>query len=155
MKLSRIRILRWWPYKLVFVALVVLPFLPALASSAANRCFSDRQICLAPDRVSECLQVSSRRGYISIAVAVGWLVVCYLALSLGWRKRITSRLLLAFAVTLIFAFFPYFVPVREFGITDGPGQILLIQIWLTFIGFPIGYTAFLFYVVLSGLGTEP
>ena len=159
MKASRIRILRWRPYKLVFIALVVLPFLPALARSAANRCFSDRQICLAADRVSEfvaaALQASFRRGYISIAVAVGWLVVCYLALSLGWRKRITSRLLLAFAVTLIFAFFPYFVPVREFGITDGPGQILLIQIWLTFIGFPIGYTAFLFYVVLSGLGTEP
>jgi hypothetical protein len=50
--------------------------------------------------------------------------------------------------------FPYFMPVREFGITDGPGHILLIQIWLTFIGFPIGYTAFFFYVVLSGLGTE-
>jgi hypothetical protein len=69
----------WWPYKLAFVALVALPLLPALAVSAADHCYSDRQICLAGDRVSEfvaaALQASSRRGYINIAVAVGWLVV--------------------------------------------------------------------------------
>jgi hypothetical protein len=90
-----------------------------------------------------------------ISIAVGWLVVCYLALSLGWRTRITSRLLLAFAVTLIFAFLPNLMPLRELGIIDDTGHILLIQVWLTFIGFPIGYTAFLFYVIFSGIGTEP
>ena len=158
MKVTRIRILRWWPYKLAFVVFVVLPFLPRIAISAAGRCLGDGQVCLAARRVREfsatALQTSSRHGYISIAVAVGWLVVSYLALSLGWRRRITSRLLLAFAVTLIFAFLPYFMAVREFGITNAPGYIFLIQMWLTVIGFPIGYTAFLLYVVLSGLGIE-
>jgi len=161
MKVTRIRILRWWPYRLAFVVFVVLPFLPRIAISAADRCLrclGDGQVCLAARRVREfsatALQASSRHGYISIAVAVGWLVVSYLALSLGWRRRITSWLLLAFAVTLIFAFVPYFMPAREFGITNEPVYILLIQMWLTVIGFPIGYTGFLLYVVLSGLGIE-
>jgi len=66
-----------------------------------------------------------------------------------------SRLLLAFTVTLIFAFLPNLMPLRELGTTNDTGRILLIQVWLTFIVFPIGYTAFLLYVIFSGIGTEP
>jgi hypothetical protein len=47
------------------------------------------------------------------------------------------------------------MPLRELGIIDDTGRILLIQVWLTFIGCPIGYTAFLFYFIFSGIGTEP
>ena len=47
------------------------------------------------------------------------------------------------------------MPLRVLGIINAPEHILLIQMWGTFIGFPIDYTVFLFYVVLSGLGTEP
>jgi hypothetical protein len=146
------RILRWWPYKLAFVALVVLPFLPAIA----DRCLGDGPLCLTAHSVRQFIAAALPAGrcFICIAVAVGWLVVCYLALSLGWRRRITSRLLLAFVVTLIFAFLPFFMPFRKFGITNEPGLIFLIQMWQAIIGFPIGYTAFLFYVVLSGVGIE-
>jgi hypothetical protein len=45
---------------------------------------------------------------IHVAVAA-WLVACYLALMQGWA-RMPSRLLLGFAVALIFAFLPFFGP---------------------------------------------
>jgi len=143
------RILRWWPYKLAFVALVVLPFLPAIA----DRCLGDGPLCLTAHSVRQFIAAALPAGrcFICIAVAVGWLVVCYLTLSLGWRTRITSRLLLAFAVTLIFAFLPGVIPPRALGLAhDHSGYIMLIQVWMSV----IGYTAFLFYVVLSGLGIE-
>ena len=99
--------------------------------------------------IAAALTLTAGRCFICIAVAVGWLVVCYLTLSLGWRTRITSRLLLAFAVTLIFAFLPGVIPPRALGLAhDHSGYIMLIQVWMSV----IGYTAFLFYVVLSGLG---
>jgi hypothetical protein len=101
------------------------------------------------------LQIGSRHGFINIAVAAGWLVVCYLTLSLGWRTRITSRLLLAFAVKLIFAFLPVVISPRALGMAHNYSvYIMLIQVWLSVIIFPIGYAAFLLYVVLCGLGIE-
>jgi hypothetical protein len=153
--------LRWWPYKLAFVALVLLPFLPAIAISEipalarVGRCFFGEGACLTGTITTAPRAASRSAAAFIISIAAGWLVVCYLILSLGWRTRIMSRLLLAFAVTLIFAFLPNLMPLRELGITNDSGRILLIQVWLTFIGFPIGYTAFLFYVIFSGIGTEP
>ena len=53
MTVCSIRILRWWPYKFAFVALVVLPFLAAIAISEVpaltrvGRCFFDEPACLA------------------------------------------------------------------------------------------------------------
>src|SRR5215472_8881821 len=119
MKVAVIRILRWWPYKLAFVVLFVLPSVPAIAIFAAERCLGDGQVCLAAHSLSKfgvaVVRAGAWRGMI-IAFAVGWLVVCYIALSLGWRSRITSRLLLAFGVTLTFVFFPYVIPSHALGI---------------------------------------
>jgi hypothetical protein len=157
MNVSRIGVLRWWPYKLAFVVFAALPFFPA---TAIGRCFVDTPLCIAAKSVSEFvaapLRAGSRRGaaFGLMGIAVAWLVVCLFALSLGWR-RIVSRLLLALAVTLIFVIFPYFMPLEALGIRNYAEHIFLIQVWSTVIGFPIGYTAFLFYVVRSGLGTDP
>jgi hypothetical protein len=52
------RILRWWPYKLAFVALVVLPFLPA----SADRCLDDGQLCLTAHSVRELIAAARPAG---------------------------------------------------------------------------------------------
>ena len=118
------------------------------------------------------LGTSSPRGAVSILVAcipVAWLAVCYLAVSRGWARTM-SRILLALIVTLSFAALPYLASLPAFGnfvarecqpynggfgvcgVFDGnvggAPHILMIQVWLSFIGVPIGLLAFLFYVVV-------
>src|SRR5262245_9560644 len=128
-----------WPFKLAFVTLVVLPFVPAIAIStvpalARGSCST----CLIVARsVSEflatALQAASLRGAgFSVRIAVAWLVICYLVLSLGWR-RTASRVLLALLVTLLFVFLPSVIPRQALGISSDAVHIMLIQIWSTFI----------------------
>ena len=94
-----------------------------------------------------------------VSIVPVWLALSYLAVCRGWM-RTASRLLLGFAVTLIFAFLPYFLSLPAFGnfaapecqpftsagvcgLFDGNGGLvyLMLIVWLTF-AFPIGFWPF-------------
>jgi hypothetical protein len=130
-----------WLCRLAFAVLVVIPFVRVIAISVPALA-STREF------VDAALQAALRRGIgFNVGVAVGWLVVSYLALSLGWRGT-ARRLWLAFGVTLIFASLPLFILFRPLGSHDRPGQLFLIGLWLGYIGIPIGVLAFLLYVAV-------
>jgi hypothetical protein len=114
--------------RLTFMLLVAIPFLPEIvmggtaALAALSGCKPDQdKVCLigavpVSDVIAFALQ--SAAGWVRLsyawhvamyAVLAVWIVVCYVALTRGWA-RLRSRLLLGFAVALIFAFLPYFAP---------------------------------------------
>ena len=99
-------------------------------------------------------------------VVIAWLVVCYVALTLGW-VRTRTRLLLGIAVTLVFAVVPYFGPMVS--ITNlvnekckgGVGSCLMfggrvglayeaVEVgWLFILGAPIALAAFVIYAIFA------
>jgi hypothetical protein len=116
---------------------------------------------------------------VTFSVALIWLVVCYLSAILGW-KRFASRLLVGLFATLIFAGYPYFASLPALGIFVEPecslyggvsassvcglfdggvgagAHILLIMVWLSIIGLPLGFAAFPLYILLILLAhTKP
>ena len=118
--------------RFAFLLLVIIPFLPEILIWAAAT-IAELKGCQ-PDQKDACLigtlPVSDiiafslylgagliiagvRASYVWLVVAcgamAGWLVACYAALILGWA-RVSSRLLLGFAVAAVFAFLPYFGP---------------------------------------------
>jgi hypothetical protein len=176
-----------WPWRLAFLLLVVLPFLPkisiyvVISLAKITSCHvGEGETCLAgPISVSRTIVAAlgadwgSGAGFIVnilvTCIPVAWLAVCYLAVNQGWARTV-SRILLALIATLIFAALPYFASLPAFGNFVAPDcqpyrggfgvcelfdgniggapHILMIQVWLGFIGVPIGLLAFLFYVVV-------
>jgi hypothetical protein len=91
------------------------------------------------------IQAGTARGLgFDIGIALGWLVLCYLVLSLGWTPT-ASRVVLALAVTLIFAILPCFMSPLAPGTNDA--VYLALILWLAFAG-PIAFVAFLLYMVV-------
>jgi hypothetical protein len=114
--------------RLVLLLLVVIPFLPEIVISATAAfarlmgCLPDqKEACrIGPVAVSDVINwaLHAKASWVAsearledfyLAIA-GWMVLCYAALTLGWA-RVSSRLLLGFAVALVFALLPYFVPI--------------------------------------------
>jgi hypothetical protein len=114
--------------RLALLLLVVIPFIPEIvvtATAALGRlkgCLPDQKdACqIGPVAVSDVInwalhakaswmasETRLENFYLAIA---GWMLACYVALTLGWT-RVSSRLLLGFAVALVFALLPYFVPI--------------------------------------------
>jgi len=121
---------RYWR-RLLFLLLVIIPFVPEIviyATAAIARlggCTPDQEeSCLiasrpANDVIAVWLQATAGfvtahaerlvwLGAIYGAIAL-WLVACYAALLAAWTSA-TSRLLLGFALALVFAVLPYFGP---------------------------------------------
>src|SRR5262245_7268905 len=113
-------------WRFVLLALVGLPFLPeaiVLMTATAARmggCPADvEKTCalgpLAAGVVKFATEAAALTGEVfGVGVVLVWLVGCYAAITLGW-SRLASRLLLALAVTLAFAFLPYFAPTLALG----------------------------------------
>jgi hypothetical protein len=104
---------------LVLLALVAVPFLPEaiilmIAAAARIGGCKIENACAAGPWAAETVRLATEVG-VSIGVAFGvglvivWLAGCYAAITLGWDS-LPRRLLLALAVTLVFAFLPYFSP---------------------------------------------
>jgi hypothetical protein len=175
------RVSQVWKFAFtVLVLLPCLPAISVYAAAALAKIkgcsVGEEEICV-PGAISvsrtivETAQVSPELAVV-LLVALTWLALCYLSVGLGW-KRTASRLLVGLAVTFIFGGLPYFAslpalgnfvePVCKpygggFGVCGlfegsigGSEHILLIMVWLSFIGLPFGPLAFLVYalVILS------
>ncbi|CCD98286.1 hypothetical protein [Bradyrhizobium sp. STM 3809] len=120
---------RWT--QLGLLLLVVIPFLPELAIwivagfAKIMGCSPGQQtLCLNSPWISDTINwafklsaglivthtTTSLRWLIAFFAGLGlWLTGCLVIISLGWRRR-SSRLVLGFAITLIFAFLPFLGP---------------------------------------------
>ena len=171
----------WWRFALLL--LVVLPFVPELviyavaALAKAGGCLVDENwVCTIVDvRVSGIIATMSRIGILvarymgEYGLAVVWLGACYLTMTRGWRSLV-SRLLLAFAVTLIFALLPYVGPQQAivdlhagncalnesgvgrcmtFGVDIGPSTRGVVNTNLTLVGFLIAVGSCAVYAIVA------
>jgi hypothetical protein len=162
-------------WKLVFTVLVLLPFLPAISVYAAAALAKIKGCSVGEKEICVAGAISVSRTIVKMAqanpglavvllVALTWLALCYLCIGLGW-KRTASRLLVGLAVTFIFGGLPYFASLPSLGnfvepdcklgvcgLFDGSigggVHILLIQVWVSFIGLPFGLLAFLVYALV-------
>jgi hypothetical protein len=114
---------RYRTWRAVLFVFVLLPLLPealillSSAYAAAIGCEIDAKTACAigPPSVSDLIRKALRAAYYIGSrfaddnVVVGWLLVCFVLIVLGW-SRLGSRLLLGFGVSLILAFLPYFGP---------------------------------------------
>ncbi len=113
------------------LVLVIIPFLPELAIwivagfAKVMGCRPEQQsLCMGSTTISEIINwalklsaglivthtTTSLRWFIVFFAALGlWLTACLVIITLGW-KRLSSRLAIGFAVTLIFAFLPFLGP---------------------------------------------
>jgi hypothetical protein len=113
---------RQWRWKTALVFLVVLPLIPELVIFATSLLAQilgctpgSEAVCTigpgsAAGIIRNALKAGSFLGFrFSDGLAAVWLILgCWLA-TLGWT-RLRSRLLLAFALTMVCAFVPYFGP---------------------------------------------
>jgi len=111
---------RWW--RIALLSFVVLPFVPEIVVLAVAA-IANAAGCEAGSKVACELGSVSASGIIGSAVeagttiggafgggvAVAWLAVCCLFITLGWT-RLVSRLLLSLAVSMLFALLPYLAP---------------------------------------------
>jgi len=110
---------RW---RLVLLALVLIPFLPELAvmvasfGAHAGGCepAANAPCNLGPLAASSVIRGALQAGSLiaigfSFGVSALWLALCYLAIVRGWWQR-WSRIALALAASVLFAVLPYFGP---------------------------------------------
>lgn len=110
---------RWW--RAALLLLVVLPFVPEiviLATSVLARLSgcdaSGHVVCRIGPSAAEIIRNSLEAGSIVGArfgdgLAAVWLTGCCVLVTLGW-PRLWIRMLLAFVISLVCAFVPYFGP---------------------------------------------
>jgi hypothetical protein len=138
---------------------------PGSAFGASNKA------CAIGPLVSSVIRLALTAGYFvgvtfgSGAVAA-WLAVCYVSISRGWT-RLLSRLAIAFFVSLIFSFAPYFGPMLSILRLENPycepneggvggcaiygraiGSIVnssVVMGWYVFVGAPVALGAFAIY----------
>lgn len=122
-----------WFWKVGLASLVVLPFVPEVLIFAVSAyaglvgCQIDSRFACAvgPPSASEIIRLALQAAYLigdqfaNGYVVVAWLVLCFLLIVLGWA-RLSSRLLLGFGVSLIFAILPYFGPMLSIGHLENP-----------------------------------
>jgi hypothetical protein len=167
----------WKPVFTVLVLLPFLPAISVYAAAALAKIkgcnVGEEEICVAgaisvSRTIVEMAQANPGLAVV-LLVALTWLALCYLCVGLGW-KHTASRLLVGFAVTFIFGGLPYFASLPALGNFVEPGckpyvggfgvcglfdgsigggvHILLIQVWVSFIGLPFGLLAFLVYALV-------
>jgi hypothetical protein len=172
---------RLWQLTLLF--LVVLPFLPeiviyavsALAKTNGCQIEAKSPCVVAGTSVSAIivagLDASLLRGAgFAEGISAVWLALCYVVINWGWSRAL-SRLLLALAVTIIFAFLPYLAPMLAimnlvnpychpnaggvgpcwiFGENVGSAAHETVSArWFMFIGAPIALGVFCVYVIVT------
>jgi len=115
------------------LSLVLLPLLPEVLIIAASTyagavgCQVDSKMACAvgPPSASEIIRTALQAAYFIGSefaddnIVLAWLASCYFLIILGWT-RLSSRLLLAFGVSLILAFLPYFGPILSIGHLANP-----------------------------------
>jgi len=167
----------------VLLLLVFLPFLPeivvllaALFAHVAGCSVGEKAVCaIGPFAASDIIRVAlEAASLIGVSFAFGlaavWLALSYLAIVKGWLS-LSSRIQLALAVSLIFAFVPYFGPLlsiapsisagchpNEGGIPptcmiygdvgDAAHEVVRV-VWMFFLGAPIAFVAFLIFVLVA------
>jgi hypothetical protein len=169
----------------VLVLLPFLPAISVYAAAASAKIkgcsVGEKEICVAgaiavSRTIVEMAQANPGLAVV-LLVALTWLALCYLCVGLGW-KHTASRLLVGLAVTFIFGGLPYIASLPALGnfvepdctphgggfgvcgLFDGSigggVHILLIQVWVSFIGLPFGLLAFLVYalVILAGANSR-
>jgi hypothetical protein len=169
-----------WP--LALILLFVLPFLPEITIYVATLlaeiegCKVDgRMVCLIGQvPASDIIGAALDAGMLVAAsfvtgIAAVWLALCYLVVTRGWAHFV-SRLLLAFVITVVFAFLPYLAPMLAITHLVNPncrpneggvgGCIMfggavgdtvhdaVTAPWLIVAGAPIACGAFVIYVVV-------
>jgi hypothetical protein len=121
------------PWRGALLALVVLPFIPevlilatsAYAAVVGCQIASEIACAVGPPSASDVIRAALQAAYFigrkfaDGNVVVAWLVLCFLLIVFGW-VRLSSRLLLGLAVSLIFAFLPYFGPMLSIGPLENP-----------------------------------
>lgn len=181
---------RFW--RSAFLLLVALPFLPELLIGVTA--VLAKMMGCQPDQDKECLiGLLSASDVIAFALRVGaglivaatsngvfwfvafcivvttWLILCYIALTLGWA-RTPIRLVLGVAVALVFAVMPYFGPMLAianlvndkcqpnegaigaclmFGGYVGAAHQAVQVGWLILAGAPIALAAFVIYAIFA------
>ena len=136
-----------------------------------------RACAIGPFAVSSIIRLALEAGYFvgerfASGVVAIWLALCYVAITRGCT-RFLSRLTLAFFVSLIFSFVPYFGPMMSIGPRANPhcqpnegggpcviyggnvGRIAHDNVylgWQIFTGGPIALGAFLLYMVFVLIG---
>jgi hypothetical protein len=125
--------LRRWFWRGALLSLVLLPLLPEVLIIAASTyagavgCQVDSKMACAvgPPSASEVIRTALQAAYFIGSefaddnIVLAWLASCYFLIILGWT-RLSSRLLLAFGVSLILAFLPYFGPILSIGHLANP-----------------------------------
>lgn len=181
-------------WRLSFSLLIIVPFLPEIAiyivaaiAKLMGCQLEQKNVCLIGSvPVSDIIAVALRIGagslvaawthgylwFIIFCVTVTlWIVVCFVALTMGW-SRTASRLLLGFLAALVFAVLPYFAPqlaignlinqncpqANEGGVgpcmifggyVGSPAHDAVQAGWLILAGVPIALGVFLVYAVLA------
>jgi hypothetical protein len=166
------------------LALLLLPFLPELLIIATSiyagavGCQIDAKMACAvgPPSASEIIRISLHTAYFigskfaEDGIVAGWLALCFVLIIFGW-SRLSRRLLLAFAASLIFGFLPYFGPMLAIWHLENPychpneGSVGPCKIyggdvdsaahdavrlgWKIFEGAPFAFAAFLVFVVVA------
>lgn len=177
---------------MAFLLLVALPFLPELliwftallAGAVGCQPDQERECFLGLLPASDVIAFALRWGaglivaatsngvfwFVAFCVVVTtWLILCYVALTLGWARTLV-RLVLGVAVALIFAVVPYFGPMLAianlvndkcrpnegaigtclmFGGDVWPAHQAVQVGWLILAGAPIALTAFVIYAIFA------
>jgi hypothetical protein len=165
--------------------LVLLPLLPEVLILAASTyagavgCQVDAKMACAvgPPSASEIIRKALQAAYFIGSefadnnIVLAWLASCYVLIILGWT-RLSSRLLLAFGVSLTLAFLPYFGPILSIGHLANPncnpneggtppgctiygGEVgnaahdAVRLGWKFFYGAPVALGAFIVFVILT------
>jgi hypothetical protein len=113
---------RRWLWRAALLLLVALPLIPELVIFATSMlaqvlgCTPESEaVCTiwpssAAAIIRNALKAGSLLGFrFSDGLAAIWLILCYCLVTLGW-SRLRSRVLLAFALSMVCAFVPYFGP---------------------------------------------
>jgi hypothetical protein len=167
---------------LCFVLLPLLPEALIVAASGyagAVGCQVDSKMACAvgPPSASEVIRVALQAAFfigsefVDNNIVIAWLASCYFLILLGWT-RLSSRLLLALAASLVFGFLPYFGPMLAIGHLENPnchpneggvppgctiygGEVgnaahdAVRLGWKFFYGAPVALAAFVVFVVLT------
>lgn len=180
-------------WRLAFLLLVVAPFLPeiviyltaALAKIMGCQLDQKNACLIGPIPVSDIIAFALQVGaglivaarnngilwlVVFFIVSTAWLVVCFVALTFGWAHA-RSRLLLGFAVALVFAVLPFFGPLLAIGnlvyqncqpneggvgscvmfggYVGPPAHDAVKAGWLILAGAPIALGAFVIYAIVT------
>jgi hypothetical protein len=117
----------------VLLPIVMLPLLPEIVILATSvhagaigcHAGGDSTCEVGPTSASEIIRIALQAAYFigskfaDDSIVLAWLAVCFVSIILGWAQ-LSSRLLLGFSISLIFAFLPYFGPLLSIGHLENP-----------------------------------